>query len=161
MDSLNELIHLLSRRELEGENLEACVEAVRHADDNDNYDWLDEGHERQQYAVLAELNDWVAISDKVDELHEVITDIVFDHPLPPFPYPDDNRDFPPPAYFRWLDERLAASGKGYELLLWDHGYDDNINALVVRREDTPRILALAGTLDFPAVRATDLFSFPA
>ena len=161
MDHLNELIHLLSRRQLEGENLEACVEAVRNADHNDDYDWLDEGHERQQYAVLAELNDWVAIGDKVDELHEVIADIVFDHALPPFPDHGDKQDFPPPAYFRWLDERLAASGKGYELLLWDHGYDDNLNALVVRREDTPRILALSGTLDFPAVRATDLFSFPA
>lgn len=161
MDHLNELIHLLSRRELSGENLEACVDAVRNADANDDYDWLDEGHERQQYAVVAELTDWVAVGDKVDELHEVITDIVFDHPLPPFPYHDNNEDFPPPAYFRWVDEQLAASGEGYELVLWDHGYDDNLNVLVVRREDTPRILALAGTLDFPVVRATDAFAFSA
>lgn len=157
MDNLNELLHLLSCRQLEGDRLAACADEVRRADENEDYDWLEEASERRHVAVPGVLSDWVAIGDKVDELHEIIID-GFSEALPAYPYPEDKSDFTPPMYFRWLDEVLAAHGRGYELLLWDNGYDDNLYAFAVQRADTQRILDLSGELGFSAYRATGAYA---
>lgn len=156
MDDLHELLHLLSGRELEGEALTVCAAAVNAADDNENLDWVDDPIERRQIAVMGELSGWVAIGDKVDELHELISD-GFQDPLPPYPYHDDKRDFPPSAYFRWLDDLLVQRGPGYELLLWDNSYDENLYALTVRRADMQRILDLSEAFGFTPSRALDAF----
>ena len=158
MEPLHELLYLLSCRVLEGDELDARVEAVHAADTNDDYDWMDDALERREFAVQSELSEWVAIGDKVDELHELISDS-FDDPLPPYPYHDDKGDFPPSAYFRWLDGVLAPCGPGYELLLWNNPYDENLHALAVHRADMPRVLELSHALGFSPSRATDMFSF--
>jgi hypothetical protein len=158
MEPLHELLYLLSCHVLEGDELDACAAAVRSADSNADYDWMEEADERREFAVRSELNDWVAEGDKVDELHEGISD-GFEDPLPPYPYHDDDRDFPPPAYFRWLDGVLAQRGPGYELLLWNNPYTEDLYAMSVRRADMPRILELSHALGFSPSRATDMFSF--
>ena len=158
MEPLHELLYLLSCHVLEGDELDTCVETVRSADTSEDLDWIDEAHERREFAVQGELSEWVAIGDKVDELHELISD-GFSDPLPPYPYPDDKRDFTPPMYFRWLDGVLAQRGPGYELLLWNNPYDDNLHALAVHRAEMPRILELSHALGFSPSRATDMFSF--
>ena len=157
MAPLDELLHLLSCRQLQGEPLTACVDDVQRADENEDYDWMEEASERRQFAVSSVLSDWVAIGDKVDELHEIIID-GFSEELPAYPYRDDKNDFTPPMYFRWLDDVLAAHGRGYELLLWDNAYDDNLYAFAVERADTQRILDLSGALGFSAYRATDAYA---
>lgn len=157
MDDLHELLHLLSGRELEGGELTACAAAVNAADDNEDYDWIEEVIERRQFAVQSELFEWVATGDKVDELHEQISD-GFKDPLPPYPHHDDKRDFPPPAYFRWLDDVLAQRWPGYGLLLWDNAYDESLYAFTVQRADMQRILDLSTALGFSPSRATDTFS---
>ena len=135
----------------------ACADDVRKADDNADYGWLgNDISQRRHFAVPAVLSDWVATADKVDELHEIVNE-GFGQALPAYPYRDDKGEFTPPRYFGWLDDLLATHGKGYELLLWENGYDDYIYAFPVERADTQRILDLSDELGFSAYPATDAY----
>ena len=62
-------------------------------------------------------------------------------------------DMPLEDYFVWLDAELAARPTPYELLLWGNFFDDNHYTFIVRRADTPRILALAQELGLQVERA--------
>lgn len=144
---LKELIDLLTARELEPEQLESTVDAIDGAADDPDLAWLDEPstEELMQTAIVFQLVDFTAVGDKIDEVHELISDFFAD-PLPDFPMHEDGRYFLPDEYFAWLDRQLigrAGDNGGYELLLLGQHYSEELHAIAVLRADTPRILELA------------------
>ena len=57
-------------------------------------------------------------------------------------------------YFAWLDAQLLARPTAWEVVSWHNGLDDNLHVVIVRRSDTDRLLALAGTMGLRVERAT-------
>ena len=154
MDPLETLIDLLTCGHLEPDEVRERAANVRNAAEDPNLDWLDEPSDDElQVAVQFQLSDFLAEGDKVDELHELIAETC-EPPFPEYPHLPGAQDFSPDDYFRWLDEYLATRGAGYEWLLWGNQYDENLYALVVRREDTGRILELAAGLSLVVERST-------
>lgn len=152
MDKLAELISLLTCGDLQGEDAQTCAAAVRADMDDPDLAFVEEENDRLQFLIRVQLDDWIAWSDKIDELHDkIIAD--FQEPLPPFPHHANKMDFSSADYFRWMDSVLA--GQGYELLLWRDRFDDNIYAFAVGRDDTARILALCTDIGVYAERATE------
>lgn len=144
---LKELIDLLTAHELEPEQLESTIDAIDGAADDPDLAWLDEPstEELMQTAIVFQLVDFTAVGDKIDEVHELISDFFAD-PLPDFPMHEDGRYFLPDEYFAWLDRQLigrAGDNGGYELLLLGQHYSEELHAIAVLRADTPRILELA------------------
>ncbi|KQO00251.1 MULTISPECIES: hypothetical protein [Stenotrophomonas] len=148
---LTELITLLTCDGLEGDDLADCVARIEASPADPELEWIegDGPAAFMQFAILAELGDFVAIGDKVDELHEEISE-QFADPLPAFP----GQEMPAAEYFQWLDGQLAARPTPYEILLWGNHFDDNLYAFIVRRKDTARVLDLADGLGLLAERAT-------
>ncbi|MFT3721020.1 hypothetical protein [Pseudorhodoferax sp.] len=146
---LTELMALLTCDELDVDELAALVARIEAAPDDPELAFV-EGETPAEYMQIAVIReDFVMMSDRVDELHEQVSE-QFAEPLPVFP----NHRMPAPDYFRWLDEHLAGGKMPYELLLWGNPYDyDNLNAIVVRRADTERILAIAAELGLLVERA--------
>ena len=102
-----------------------------------------------QAALLLRLKDIVLTSGKLDELHERISES-FDEPLPPFP--SNRKDFWSEDYFEWLDETVGA--RGFEVLMLPDVFEDELAAIVVKREDTARILSLAEELKLIVEKST-------
>lgn len=143
-----EFITLLSGRTLEEDqarDLSAKLEAMIREPE----DWMLEleCEDVGQLAVELTLCDFFLIGDKIDELHELISD-EFAEPLMPFPQRDSDRKLRASEYFAWLDGELEACDPPWALLEWRNGLDDNLHVVIVRRSDTGRILALAGEIGF-------------
>ncbi|KQZ56418.1 MULTISPECIES: hypothetical protein [unclassified Lysobacter] len=155
---LKELVDLLTSRELEPEELESTVAAIDDAADDPDLDWLYEptSEELMQTAIIFKLNDFTAVGDKIDEVHERISDFFAD-PLPDYPLHEGGRYFLPDEYFVWLDQQLIQRAKdngGYELLLLGQHYSEELHAIAVLRADTAQILELATELALIIERAT-------
>lgn len=140
---LSELITLLTCNDMQGKALADAVSRIKASPMDPELDWIEGGSEGEfmQFAVLAELGDYFAMGDKLDGLHEEISE-QFAHPLPAVPDAGMSLE----AYFTWLDAQLAGRPTPYELLLWGNFFDDNLYTFIVRRADTARILSLAGEL---------------
>ena len=147
---LSELITLLTCNDLQGKPLADCVSRITAAPMDPELDWIERGNEAEfmQFAVLAELGDYFAMGRQAGQLHEEISE-QFAAALAPVP----DVDMPLEDYFVWLDAELAARPTPYELLLWGNFFDDNHYTFIVRRADTPRILALAQELGLQVERA--------
>jgi hypothetical protein len=107
-----------------------------------------------QIALMFELSSFFADGDKIDEFHEQVSEF-FKNPLPDFPYPANKMDFPPSAYFKWLDDQLAARDPAYALMLMDNRIDDMLRGILVRRASSDRALELAEELGIGLERSTD------
>ena len=151
MDKLESLIDLLTRGELERSELMRRAARVREAGADADLAWLrGEGQPRlMQASLLLRLKDFLLASDQLDTLHERISDSLGE-PLPPFP--SDRRDFWSDDYFEWLDEIAAV--RGLEVMMLPDSFEDKLTALVVRREDVPRILVLADALQLIVEKST-------
>ena len=156
----SELVTLLSGRTLDDEAVREMV-AELDAALREPEEWmLDFDPETiGQLTVELAIIDYVLIGDKIDELHELISD-EFAEPLKPFPYRDDNEKVLVADYFAWLDNELGARIPAWELLSWDNDLDDNLHVVIVRRLDTDRIVALADSLGLRVSRATDAVRLP-
>jgi hypothetical protein len=157
---IRELVELLTSGELADDQVEAIAMIVEDAPDNPEYEWrewLPEPTNAMLWALLVELDDFIATSDKIDELHEQIQEF-FDDEFPGFPH--DPRGKQPDGvqtYFQWLDGVLQARAVdrgGYELLEIENPVDDNMCAIIVYRPDTDRILQLADALSLRIRRTT-------
>jgi hypothetical protein len=156
---LKELVDLLTSRELDPAELESTVAAIDGAADDPDMDWLYEPtpEELTQTAIIFKLRDFIAVGDKIDEVHEQISDF-FAEPLPDYPLHEDGRYFLPDEYFLWLDQQLiqrAGDNGGYELLLLGQHYSEELHAVAVLRADAPRTLQLATELALTVERATE------
>ncbi|WP_448664642.1 hypothetical protein ACG3SL_08220 [Sphingomonas sp. CJ20] len=149
-----ELVMLLSGRTLDDEGVREQADILEAAL-NDPEDWLNDFDDEtaRQLTVEMVLSDFVMIGDKIDELHALISD-EFAEPLQPFPFREDKEKVLAADYFAWLDAQLAERLPAWELLQWHNDLDDNLHVIIVRRFDTDRILALAGTMGFCVRRAT-------
>lgn len=144
---LRELIALLACGAAADAELDAMTEAVENAEHDPDLEFMrdldaDEAWYRE-VALHSALGGYTVVSDKIDELHEQVSD-QFEDPLPEFP--EAFWGEPVDRYFAWLDAELAGRGVehgGYRLLMLEAGLDDNMVACVVRRADVARILALA------------------
>lgn len=153
MDALEELIDLLTFRQLDAEGVAKRTQEVRGAMDDPDLDWIDDPLDRLQFGVRAHLHEWIAASDRIDELHEQIS-ADFAEPLPPFPerYRARGSTY---DYFRWVDGVLAELEPACDMLLWDSRYDEDWFVFVVYRADTARILDLTRQLGLAATRVVE------
>lgn len=151
MDKLETLIDLLTRGALERTELSRRYEQVRDAARDPELAWMhgDEEKHIRQAALLLRLQDVALTSGKLDELHERISES-FEEPLPPFP--SDRKNFWSEDYFEWLDEIVAA--RGYAVMMLPDSFNDELVALVIRRQDMPRVLALAEELELIVEKST-------
>ena len=140
MDNIETLIDLLTRGELDRADLSRRAAQVRGAATDPDLAWMhgDEEPRIMQAALLLRLKDFVLTSSKLDELHERISES-FDEPLPPLP--GDRKDFWSEDYFEWLDEIVTP--RGVEVMMLPDTFEDHLAAIVVKRGDSARILALA------------------
>jgi hypothetical protein len=149
MRMLRELVDLLTFRELESEELDSLVASIEAAADDPEFEWMEdpEPDELRQTALVFKLMQHFAVGDKIDEVHELISEW-FDEPLPEFPETPGGPKATVSDYFAWLDPLLAEreDGGGYEALVIDDRVSDNLNVIMVWRADTPRILELATQL---------------
>jgi hypothetical protein len=149
--ALRELISLLTCGDETGEALEALAINIENAESDPDLSFMRElDADAAWYRAVAlqfALADYTVCSDKIDELHEQISE-QFADPLPEFP--GEFWGEPVDRYFAWLDGLIAARQQaqgGYQLLTLETGMDDNIVAFVVLRNDVPRILTLAAAGD--------------
>lgn len=145
---LSELITKLTCGELEGQELDEAVTAISNAPSAPRDEWIDSDAQAYALAILWHLGDYIASSDKLDELHEQIQDM-FDE-FPDFPY-DMLKDSDGSAlpYFEWLDTELAQRAVdegGYDLIQIDGNGTDEMDALVVYRRDTNDIIQAAALM---------------
>jgi hypothetical protein len=157
-ESLTELIFLLSCQAMDADDVELVVAQVNLAlDDPETY--IAENGDDEMAAYLFEsdpgevskwalqigLDNYLVVSDKMDELHGQIEEMFAegDSPLPDFPF-DHNFTFD--QYINWLNKELAMRGPrehgGYQLIFFGDSYGDDLIADVVYHDDVPRIIEL-------------------
>jgi hypothetical protein len=146
-ERLAEFVRLLTCHGLASAELNETVCKIENGRQNQELDFLAEiDVDDALYTAVGlqfELSDFNACSDKIDELHEQLSE-QFAEPLPEFP--ERFWGEPVDLYFEWLDGALATRAiehGGYRLLLLEPGLDDNLVAFAVYRRDVPRIQELA------------------
>jgi hypothetical protein len=103
------------------------------------------------YVLINELADFMAISDKSDELHEKIVWLFEDSTLPGFP-PDLSQIERAPEYaghpkmggeeyFGWLRGQMRQHHPQYQILVLDDGLGDEVAACPVPQEAMERVVA--------------------
>lgn len=101
------------------------------------------------FVIFTELEDYFAVSDTVDELHEQIV-AAFETPmLPDYPY-DDNQFETVADYFSWLDEQLLIHHPKYRLIEFGQSYTHDFQTVLVLRDSVEQILALCQELEIYA-----------
>lgn len=106
------------------------------------------------FVIFTELEDYFAVSDTVDELHEQII-AAFETPLlPAYPY-DDNQFETVADYFLWLDEQLLAHHPKYQLIEFGQSYTHDFQTVLVLRDTVAQTLALSEDLGMIAHRCPD------
>lgn len=146
---LRELVWLLSGRDAEEDELDRLVRQVRDLPDDPEFSYLSDPMVGEDSAIATGLryglSDYSVWSDKLDELHEALSEL-FEDGLPTIP--DDLWEQTGAAYYDWLNGILASYAQdrcGYALALLDTGLDDKITGYIVLRPDIERITQL-GTL---------------
>ncbi|TDY35965.1 hypothetical protein [Janthinobacterium sp. 75] len=145
---LSELLTKLTCGDLEGKELDEAVTAITDAPSAPRDEWIDSDAQAYAVAILSHLVDYIASSDKLDELHEQIQDM-FDE-FPDFPYEllkESGGSVLP--YFEWLDTELAQRAVeegGYDLIQIDGNGSDEMDALLVYRRDTNDIIQAAALM---------------
>ncbi|MBL8262303.1 MAG: hypothetical protein JNM58_07755 [Xanthomonadaceae bacterium] len=144
---IRELLALLACGAAEDAELDAMATAVENAESDPELEFMRtldaDAAWYREVALQSALGGYTVVSDKIDELHEQVSD-QFEEPLPEFP--EAFWAEPVDHYFAWLDTELAARGEahgGYRLVMLESGLDDNMVACVVRKPDVARILELA------------------
>lgn len=158
---LAQLIELLSCHDLDQHEVEGivllCMQARRDPARTlaDNY-----GEDASQIAqydpagvtafvIFTELEDYFAVSDTVDELHEQVIDAFEIPALPDYPY-DDNTFETVMDYFAWLDEQLLAHHPKYRLIEFGQSYTHDFQTVLVLRDTVDKILVLCKDLEILA-----------
>jgi len=154
---ISELVVLLTGGDLDEDEVQEFTAYIEGAAENPEFDWIEDPQDALLWGLFDQLDEFIATSDKIDELHEQLSDLFAD-PLEPFPYEQyQEENWHSGHYFAWLDAQLAKRSPergGYELLVMDNGFDDNMRAIVVNRPDVARVLELAGQHELTIVRAT-------
>lgn len=156
---LSELLTLMTCGDLEGEELDDAVAAVSAAPSSPQEEWVNSDGEAYALEIIDQLGAYIASSDKIDELHEQIQDMFDD--FPDFPYEllqQDGRGVLP--YYEWLDRELAQRAVdegGYDLIQIEGSGTDNMDALIVYRRDTDKIIQGAALMGVTIARPLTYF----
>lgn len=101
------------------------------------------------FVVFIELEDYFAVADTVDELHEQII-AAFETPqLPDYPY-DDNDFETVSDYFQWLDAQLLEHHPAYRLIHFGQSYTHDFQTVLVHRNGADALLELCRDLQLDA-----------
>jgi hypothetical protein len=158
MDTLARLVSLLSSGAMDDAECVASAVRIRGAVDNPDYAWSDDPATAMVLELLGCLEEDVATGDKIDEVHELLSDM-FEKPLPEFHamWPS-KADFTWLAYHTWLDQELARRAPdrgGYDLISIDDSVSEEMHFIITMRKDTSEILKLGRELGFRINRAQD------
>ncbi|MDE2428067.1 MAG: hypothetical protein KGM99_05020 [Burkholderiales bacterium] len=159
--ALKEFVQLLSCNALDESEQDDIVRQIVNAPDDPEFEWADSPEQARLFALTFALGEYMATGDKLDELHEQVQRL-FDDDFPEIPAPtldDMENGGGAIAYFEWLETEFcqySAEEGGYDLVELDMMGSD-MNAIVVYRKDTPRVLELAKQLDFKMQRPLDYF----
>lgn len=156
-EKLETLIQLLSCRDLDEHEVEGivglCMRASREPEAMLSANYGDEAAQVAKYdpdgvlafVIFTELEDYFAVSDTVDELHEQVL-AAFETPmLPTYPY-DQNKFETVADYFLWLDEQLLTHHSKYQLIEFGQSYTHDFQTVLVLRDTVSQILALCKEL---------------
>lgn len=163
---LTTLIDLLSCHDLDQHETEGiallCMQAMREPERTLAENYGDDSAQIAQYdpegvtafVIFTELEDYFAISDTVDELHEQVI-AAFETPaLPDYPY-DDNQFETVMDYFAWLDSQLQIHHPKYRLIEFGQSYTHDFQTILVLRDTVDQILALCEDLKILAQPCSD------
>jgi hypothetical protein len=156
---LKELLALLTDRKLSDVEAAPIVDrALLALDDPTAYindypddEWITEGFALDEssegsirllhWIIFDELQSWLTISDKADELTVSIVDRLIEDGLEVDDPPSRLRTLA--EHLHYLNEQLAAiAGAPKELVRFETGFTDEIGLFVVSRNDVARIVAL-------------------
>jgi hypothetical protein len=156
MDMLARLVALLSSGAMDAAQSAVCADRIRGAVDDPDYAWADGPATAMTLELLLCLDDDVASGDKIDEVHELLSDM-FETPLPDFHtlWPR-KADFTWAAYHTWMDQELARRAPdrgGYDLVSIDDGVSEDMHLVITLRPDTAEILKLGDALGLRITRA--------
>ena len=156
-DKLATLIDLLSCHDLDEQEVKGivslCTDAMaeparmlagNYGDDAAQVDRYDPSGV-VAFVIFTELEDYFAVSDTVDELHEQVV-AAFETPaLPDYPY--NNTPFETVAdYFAWLDTQLLEHHPKYRLIEFGQSYTHDFQTILVLRNTVDQIQALCQEL---------------
>ncbi len=101
------------------------------------------------FIIFVELEDYFAVADTVDELHEQII-AAFEQPaLPEYPY--DSNDFETVSdYYQWVDQQLRTHHGKYCLISFGESYTHDFQVILVYRDKAAQLLSLCVELDLRA-----------
>lgn len=101
------------------------------------------------FVIFVELEDYFAVSDTVDEMHEQLI-AAFEQPaLPGYPY-DDNAFETVDDYYRWLDTQLLLHHPKYRLIYFGESYMQDFQVILVYRDTVAILLELCRDLEIQA-----------
>ncbi|MCC2596464.1 hypothetical protein LKR43_08930 [Pusillimonas sp. MFBS29] len=101
------------------------------------------------FILFIELEDYFAVADTVDELHEQIIEAFEQPALPDYPY--DNNDFESVSdFYQWLDQQLLQHHDKYRLISFGESYTNDFQVVLVFRDQTDELLALCESLGLHA-----------
>jgi hypothetical protein len=101
------------------------------------------------FVIFVELEDYFAVSDTVDELHEQVVEAFETPQLPDFPY-DNNMFKTVSDYFQWLDAQLLIHHPAYRLMHFGQSYTHDFQTILIRRDTAESLLALCLDLKLEA-----------
>lgn len=103
------------------------------------------------FIIFVELEDYFAVADNVDEIHEQIIDAFEKPALPAYPY--DDADFETLSeYYQWLDAQLMEHHPKYCLIDFGQSYTHEFQVILVYRDKLAEILSLCQDLHIEAQR---------
>jgi hypothetical protein len=104
------------------------------------------------YATSISLIDFINVSDKIDELHDLLT-ISFEEDFPSFPQDEVTTA---KEYFIWFENELKEYGSEEELVLFGDFFDDSLCVVYVLREETQEFLNICKELELTAKKAVEI-----
>jgi len=165
MDKIQELIHLLlADFELEEEEeQEILINLGGFLNDQKAYlvendaEWiLDVASESTlQFAIANELDDFIIIGDKIDEIHEAIVD-EFEGDFEAFPY---DKKLNAQEYIEWLSKELSENYPELEVIEFGDSFADSMQLMFVLSKDVDRIKELCDELNIRCNKAADILKF--
>lgn len=157
-DAIKKLIDLLSTGfELEDKDgiVATCIEAYENPTDfatENELEFLLYSHQDciLDYLLPCELEEVIVCSDKIDEIHEQIEELL--DGIPDFPFPDEERvDIR--KYFDWVEKYL---GDEVILKIGDDG-SDNLTIFLVNKDDVEEVIYLSKLLNIQCKKTTEIF----
>lgn len=162
MDKIKELINLLlADFELEeDEQQEILINLGGFLNDQKAYlvendaEWILEiaSESTLQYAISNEINDFLIVGDKIDEIHELIVE-EFEDDFPEFPY---DKKFNAAEYIEWVSKELSENYPELELIEFGDSFGDSIQLIFVLGKDVKRIKELCGELSIRCNSASEI-----